>query len=184
MRFPPPGGAVRRATLRLRTSSSGSAAGGSGEICRVEGGVWDEATLTWATRPTVSTVCSGGARRVGPNEDVTWDVTGIVTGSGEQNLAIVSTDADGAHFLSREAGGCELGPRLEVELAPGTDSGAVPGTDSGTTSGDDAGAGVDAGRRGGVDMACACRAGSHRSTGARWALAALALALAWRARRR
>lgn len=135
LRFPSIARAARRATLTLHTTSSGSAAGGSGVVCRVDGGVWDEATLTWATRPAVSAACTGGARRVGPSEEVSWDVTPLLTASGEPSLAIVSTEGDGAHYLSREAGGCALGPRLDVEGAPpvGSDAGTTPPT------GDDAG---------------------------------------------
>ncbi len=166
LRFAPVGGTVTRATLTLHTSSSASAAGGSGEVCRVDGGVWDESTLTWTTRPAVSTVCSGGARRVGASEAVTWDVTPLITAGGEQTLALVSTDVDGAHFLSREAGGCDLGPRLEVELGAGSDGGAV-GVD-GSTGRD--GGGVDAGRADGggpehpLGGGCSCRAAGRTRT--------------------
>jgi hypothetical protein len=181
LRFPPPGGTPTSATLTLHTSSIGSAAGGSGRICRVDGGAWDEATLTWSTRPTVSTVCAGSARRVSPSSPVTWDVTSLLTGTGEQTLAIVSTDADGAHYLSREAGGCELGPRLDVEVVPtpDEDAGATPGIDGGPVGGD-------AGRRTGgmVGDGCACRAGRGPRSSALAILGALVATLALRRRLR
>jgi hypothetical protein len=175
LRFPRVEGAARRATLTLQTTSSGSAAGGSGVICRVDGGVWDEATLTWATRPTVSAACSGGARRVSPSEAVSWDVTPLITASGEPSLAIVSTDADGAHYLSREAGGCALGPRLDVEGAPpvGTDAGSTP------PRGDDAGR---APARMSVE-GCTCTSAGSPAIDA-LAIAMLALVWMWRRARR
>ncbi len=194
LRFAAPGGPVTSATLTMHTSTVASAGGGSGQICRVDGGVWDEATLTWATRPTVSTTCVGPARRVGGGETVTWDVTSLITTSGEQNLAVVSTDGDGAHYYSREGGSCALGPRLDVVLAPGTDV-MQPGFDVGPPGGDaassmDAGSigldGGDAGRggRGPITGACGCRAGTAPRAGTLVALGALLVTLAARRRAR
>jgi len=190
VRFPPVTGPVSRATLTLDTSSGASSGGGSGQVCRVEAGAWDEATLTWATRPTVGMVCSGGARTVSPSSSVTWDVTSLVAPGGDVELAIVSTDADGAHYLSREAGGCASGPRLALEYAAGVDGGAidldaaVSATDDGGSGAVDArGATIDAGSRG-IASGCGCRVG-----GSQWSrtggLALVALvALALRRRRR
>lgn len=136
VRFPPVAGPVTSATLTLQTTADNS--GGSGQVCRVDGASWDEGSLTWASRPAVSTVCTGGARRVGASEVVTWDVTALVGPGGPVDLAIVSEDPDGTHYLSREAGGCESGPRLAVTLAPGADGGG-PGGDGGGSPGSDGG---------------------------------------------
>lgn len=167
LRFPPVAGPVSHATLTMHTSTVASAGGGSGEVCRVDAATWSESTLTWATRPAVSTTCSGGAHTVGAGETVTWDVTALVAPGGPIDLAIVSVDDDGAHYVSREAGGCTLGARLEVELAPGVDGGPVVVTDGGSTVGmdgsvpgtDGGGASADAGTRNRMTSAgCGCSA--------------------------
>lgn len=184
LRFPPVAGPVTHATLTMSTSSVAGADGGSGEVCRVDGGTWDESTLTWSARPTVSSACSGGAHAVGAAETVTWDVTSLVTAGGEVSLAIVSTDSNGAHYFSRESGGCTLAPRLDVTLAPGVDGGS---TDGGSVTTDaaamDASATSDAGDRGrGLSPGCGCAVGASRPSLVLVALGLLALAL--RRRRR
>lgn len=144
VRFPPVGGAVARAVLAVHTTMSPSAGGGSGQVCRVSDDTWSETTMTWATRPAVSGACSGGAHPVGVSEEVAWDVTSLVTATGDQNFAIVSNDSDGAHFYSRESGGCVLGPRLYVQLAPpGSD--AAASLDAAGSNIDAAGSNIDAG---------------------------------------
>lgn len=126
LKFPPLGGTASHAVLRLHTQASASAGGGSGQVCRVDDDSWSEGTLTFANRPPLSTVCTGGARSVGADSEVEWDVTALMTGSGNQNLAIVSADPDGAHFVSREQGDCARGPRLVADVVPpGPDAGAA-----------------------------------------------------------
>jgi hypothetical protein len=177
LRFVVPRGEVRSATLTLNTATTASAGGSSGRICRVEGS-WDEASLTWTTRPTVSTTCAGAPRTVGMGEAVSWDVTPLLSSlgssGGEVSLAVVSTDGDGVHYLSREAGGCTLGPRLALDLSPSPDGGSV----------EDAGAAIDAaamdgGMRRGVAGGCGCRAARVES-GAPALFFALVLGLAAR----
>lgn len=194
LRFPAtgaPGDVTTSAVLTMHTSPSGSAGGGSGRICAVTGGTWDEATLTWTSRPTVSTSCVGPVRTVTPDMAVTWDVTSIAVAGAPVDLAVVSTDADGAHYLSRESGGCASGPTLAMTTAPGPDTG-MPGHDAGAT-GTDAGAtgmdaattgmdasasGTDAGRGGGgLAAGCGCRAGTGSSTLTPTVLALSVLAL-------
>ena len=198
LRFAGVAGPVTSATLTMNTSSGGSAGGGSGQICRVDAAAWDESTLTWTTRPTVSSMCSGAARRVGASERVSWDVTPLVAPGRDITLAVVSTDPDGAHYLSREAGGCALGPRLDVVLAPGVDAGtdagsadagatgrdgAVPDVDA-STMGTDAGARTDAGGHSTpLSGGCGCTAAGGRRGAGLVTLLVLALALVHRRRR-
>jgi hypothetical protein len=174
VRFPPVSGPVSSATLTLTTSTVPSAGGGSGVVCEVTGGSWDEASLTWATRPTVGTRCAGEPRAVGPATVVSWDVTPLVRPGGDVVLAIVSSDTDGAHYLSRESGGCASGPRLDAALAPAADA-SVTSDDAGGLDGGalsiDAGASLDArtsladaGGRG-ISSGCGCRAASARRAG-------------------
>ncbi len=198
LRFPAVAGPVARATLTLETSSVGSAGGGSGEVCAVGGGAWDEATLTWATRPAVGAACSGGAHTVGASSVVTWDVTSLVAPGGPVELAIVSTDPDGAHYVSREVGGCAHGPRLDVTLAPGVDGGAIDaggaGGVDGSSSGDASSGATDAARppmdsgprgAGSIEPGCGCHAaGAGGARSGLAALAAIGLAVARRKRKR
>ncbi len=195
LRFPAATGVVTHATLTMHTSSSGSAAGGSGQVCAVTGASWDESTLTWTNRPAVSATCSGGAHTVAANETVSWDVTSLVAAGGPIDLAIVSANPDGAHYLSRESGGCSLGPTLDVTVTPGTDGGprddaATPGMDGGGSSTDaaaglDARAGADTGTRGGgLAAGCGCRASGGAPRLAPVVLALLAMLGARRRRDR
>jgi hypothetical protein len=143
LRFPPASGS--HALLRLHTAAFGSAAGGSGQICRVDDTGWDESAITWTSRPTVSTACTGGEHSVGSDTEVEWDVSALFTSGAPTSFAIVSTDPDGVHYLSREAGGCALGPRLVVDgpvpSDAGTDAATLPTGDAAAT---DAGASTDA----------------------------------------
>jgi hypothetical protein len=140
----------------------------------------------------VSTACAGEARTVGGSETVTWDVTSIVPSSGDITLAIVSTDPDGAHFHSRESGGCAQGPRLALDVVPATDD-AGPGTDGGGDAstdmdgggGADGSARADAGaRRPEVSSGCTCRAARGGGAGADLVVVAVIAAGAVRARKR
>lgn len=186
LRFPPVAGPVSSATLTMNTSGGPSAGGGSGVACRVDDGAWDEATLTWSTRPAVSAVCSGGARTVGASEMVSWDVTSLVGPGGDVTLAIVSEDPDGAHYLSREAGGCTLGPRLDVTLAPGMDAAiAVDGGMDATVDGSRIDSGrtdPDAGGRGTLSSGCGCAVAASRPSVSLGVLALLFAALVSRKR--
>ncbi|MBN8614222.1 MAG: DNRLRE domain-containing protein [Deltaproteobacteria bacterium] len=171
VRFPPVAGPVARATLTMTTSTVPSAGGGSGIVCEVTSGSWDEASLTWATRPTVGSRCSGEPRAVGPDTIVRWDVTPLVAPGGDVELAIVSNDVDGAHYLSRESGACTGAPRLEVELAPPSDAGTAEldassaDLDTGVAPMDARTSGTDAGGRG-ITTGCSCRMTRIASRGA------------------
>lgn len=114
--FPPVTGAVKRAILRMRTTSSPSAAGGSGAVHPVSDTSWSETTVTWATKPAWGSTKIGPERSVDPDQDVEWDVTSLVAG-GARAFAIVSTDSNGSHYLSKEADKAR-GPKLFLELSP------------------------------------------------------------------
>jgi hypothetical protein len=180
LRFAPIAGAVAHATLRLYVATTTSAGGGSGRVCRVNGGSWDESTLTWSTRPTVSSDCVGVSRTLAQGEEIEWDVTPLIA-PGDATLAIVSTDPDGVHYVSREAGGCTLGPHLGVELAPSVDGGTsvAPGSDA--EIGDAGISRTGAGR--GTVAGCGCLASRREQTPWAWMALALALVLATRRRR-
>ena len=140
LKFPPVGGVPGKALLRLHTATDASAAGGSGQVCRVDDDSWNENTLTWANRPTVSASCVGPERDVEPDNEVLWDVTSLVAPAGNVNLAVVSHSSNGVHYLSKEASATE-GPRLYSESvgpAPGLDAGTPAGLDAAAAAGSDA----------------------------------------------
>lgn len=146
LRFPKPAGPVRKAILRLRTASFRSAAGRSGAVHAVADQSWTESTLTFANRPPYDPVAYGPARSVVPDRDVDWDVTALVA-AGVTNFAIVSTEPDGSHYLSKEASGGSAAPKLLVEVAASADGGSSvspvpdaagvePGADGGALASD------------------------------------------------
>lgn len=188
LRFPVPSGDVKKALLRLRTHAFGSAAGGSGVVYAVSDTSWTETTLTWDNRPTYGTLAYGTAQAVAPDSDVEWDVTGLVA-AGTVDFALVSTDADGAHYVSKEMGGPVTGPRLYVEADPASGGGGSGAAGSGGDGSGASGAGgggepwhgnaaTDAA---GDSSGCGCRVAGAASGG--W-VAALALASLLRRRRR
>lgn len=128
LRFPATAGAVDQARLVLHTQVSASSSGGSGRVCAVADSTWTENTLTWANRPTTG-ACVGPERSVTSDAEVEWDVTSLVQGGRVTNLALVSSDPDGAHYFSKESGAGQ-GPRLRVVERAVVDAG-VP--DAGTT---------------------------------------------------
>ena len=141
LRFPATVGAAQNATLTLRTHATSNAAGGSGRICAVSDNNWSETGLTWANKP-ITGVCVGASVHVNSDTEVQWDVTSLVQAGRATNLAIVSTDPDGAHFISREAGGGATGPRLrvvEMPVQPEVDAGTGPELDAGVPPVVDAG---------------------------------------------
>jgi hypothetical protein len=139
--FPPVSGTVKRAILRMHTTSSASATGGSGAVHAVSDTSWSETTVTWATKPAWAPMGVGPERTVDPDQDVEWDVTSLVAG-GTRAFAIVSTDTNGSHYLSKEADKAR-GPKLLLELGPPTPStdASVPPDDAMSIddSGNDAG---------------------------------------------
>lgn len=192
LRFPALSGVVEKATLLVRSSPAGEAAGGSGVICAVADDTWNEATMTWATRPAVGTSCAGTTKSIDSDMEVGWDVTSLVKAGANVNLAIVSKDSNGAHFLSKEAGGATKGPRLVVQLASGNAGGG--GAGSGGTGWGAGGSSLDASFSGGSggavaggtesdDGGCGCRT-ANRSRSRVFATLLGALALAFAARRR
>jgi hypothetical protein len=108
-------GSVKRAILHLTNAGTTSAEGDGGALYRVESNAWSESTLTWSGKP------ARGARigRVGPvtlNQEVTLDVTSVVTTAGTYSFVMApeATDTNGTHFASKEAG---KAPTLELEYS-------------------------------------------------------------------
>jgi hypothetical protein len=167
LRFPPVGGTVQQALLRLRAAASSSASGGSGTVCSVADDTWQETTLTWASRPAVSTSCAGSVVAVDPDAEIEWDVTPLVAPGGNVNLAIVSADPDGAHYLSKEADSAN-GPRLFVvtqAAAPDAGGGSAGGGASGGSGTAASGGSAGAPAAGGSGTAASGGSGTAASGG-------------------
>lgn len=195
LRFPAVTGNVSLAVLRLRTATSGSAAGGSGVICPVSDDTWTETAMTWATRPAVGANCVGTPSSVDPDMNVEWDVTSLVQAGKNVNLAVVSLDQNGVHYLSKE-GSSSYAPHLTVTTKAATTSDAGVGgagtggggfgnaggisPSGGTGTG---GSGVSGGTTEGGDDSCGCRTPA-RSGGTGLALSLSALTWALLRRRR
>ncbi|MFO0554276.1 MAG: DNRLRE domain-containing protein [Polyangiaceae bacterium] len=192
LRFPTIDGVVESAILRVHSHDYPSAAGGSGVVCAVLDHTWSEDTLTWATRPPVETTCAGTSIHADVDSDLEWDVTALVASGAPVDLAIVSTDADGAHFMSKEAADPSLGPRLFVQSHSGV--GGAGGAGGGATGGapSSGGAGATGGANGGggptggsgAGDSCDCREARPTESPGAAALLAATAALAFSRRRR
>lgn len=189
LRFPPVSGTVVNAVLKLRTAKAASAAGASGVICGVADDSWSETSMTWANRPPVGSSCVGVSSSVDPDMDVEWDVTALVKTGANVGLAVVSTDSNGVHYLSKEASATQ-GPRLYVKTTNAQPSDAGSGG-FGNAGGISASGGAGTGGKlpsGGTnasdDGGCGCRTPSR--SGDRRALvgAAFLIVAARRLRRR
>lgn len=196
LKFPPITGVPTNVKLRLHTHDFPSASGGSGIICAVDDDAWSETTLKWTGRPAVSAACAGVSRKVDADTEVEWDVTALfaTASTGNRNLAVVSMDTDGVHYLSKEKDKAR-GPRLVVTggsvVLPDSglpdaadDTSAQPGDTSAPTS--DA-RGTNDRESGDLEGTCGChtvgRNASSARTGALGLLALLTRA-AWRRRAR
>jgi hypothetical protein len=104
---------VTGATLRL-TCSDASPRGG--DVTLAAATPWTEGGVTWATAPAAgATVASIGSVVAGTTYQV--DVSSIVHGDGTYTVRIVTPNADGADYVSRE-GVIASRPQLKVTLAP------------------------------------------------------------------
>jgi hypothetical protein len=91
--------AVVGAVLRLQADSE-SVSGGT--IRTVSDDTWQEATITYNTRPAVDGPALANAGAVTRGQIVDLDVTAAVTGDGTYDFAGVSSSSDGVTFRSRE----------------------------------------------------------------------------------
>lgn len=120
-----PLGTVKKATLHLRSTADGSAAGDGSDVFVVPDSTWQEQTLTYANAPKTQGASLG---RVGPVVPDTWysvDVTAAIKGKGLYSFALVPSAADqnGAHFSSKEAGP-SVAPYVQIDYAIGGGAGA------------------------------------------------------------
>ena len=104
---------VVSAKLRLWVANA-SPTGGS--VHRTDGKAWAETTVTWNNQPGILTtpVATLGSVTAGTSKLV--DVTSMVTGDGTLDVALTSTHADNAAYLSREVTNAGRRPALVVTV--------------------------------------------------------------------
>ena len=120
---PPLGGAVTKATLRLRVEN----ATGNGPKVRTTANEWAEGTLTWNNRPAAGAVLAD-AGKLSRNTWATYDVTAAVTGPGPVSFHLGADSSDGVDFTSRQSS------RNKPELVVVTDPPPTTTTTSSTTT--------------------------------------------------
>ena len=107
-------GEIRSAKLRLTASTNGTV---DGPGVHSVSGDWSESAITWATKPGRGTDPVSDSGAIAANAKVEWDVTSLVDGDGQLDLALASTSTDGVEFLSKEATNAAKKPVLEVTFA-------------------------------------------------------------------
>ena len=104
---------VASAKLRIYALEGSSSGGG---VRSVTGG-WSESGVTWSNSPTVGSTSVATKGAVATGQWAEYDVTKLVTGDGTVSMAIVSANADGAQYGSRE-GTASQRPQLVVTPNP------------------------------------------------------------------
>jgi Concanavalin A-like lectin/glucanases superfamily len=103
----PAGKTLTGATLRVRTSTDSAAGSADSFALRLVSGSWNEATVTWTTRPTVlgSTVGTlTGAGGLNTFYDVTLDAAALNALAGSNvTVAMVGSGTDNVRLWSSEA---------------------------------------------------------------------------------
>jgi hypothetical protein len=91
---------VEQARLQLEAVAA-SVTGGTVHL--ITDTTWDEATVTYATRPAVDGVGLDTLGAVGVGDVVEFNLDGVITGDGIYNLAIDSPSPDGVVYQSSMA---------------------------------------------------------------------------------
>jgi hypothetical protein len=84
-----------------------------GSIHLVRNNAWSEGSVTWNSSPVHDSGASAAFSAVASGSFYEIDISSLVTGNGTLSLALVSTNADGADYVSSE-GTAEFVPRLTV----------------------------------------------------------------------
>lgn len=112
-------GRVVAAKLRLYvttipTHDGGSPRGGSAVLMRDLN--WSESTVTYNTRPSIAGPLLDTLGEVSPGQWYELDVSAAITGNGTLGLGLVSDDANGTYYTSREVE--QTAPELVITLSP------------------------------------------------------------------
>jgi len=111
------GRTAERAILRLTVASvSGAPSNRGGTIHALSDDGWDEATVSWTTRPVIDGPALATAGAVAAGDIVEFDVAGAIVGDGAVVLALVTSSTDGVTYVSRE--GAAGAPQLLITTVP------------------------------------------------------------------
>jgi hypothetical protein len=95
------GRTVLEARLRLQVTDPSTGSGGSVHV--IGDNAWNEATLTWATRPAIDGPALATLGPVADRAMVEFVLDGAITGDGTWNLAVDSPSSDGVSYRSNAA---------------------------------------------------------------------------------
>lgn len=125
---------ISGAVLRLQAdSASASGSDHGGAVQAISNSSWQEATVTYETRPAVDGPVLATHGAVVPDDVVEFDVTAALAGDGVYNFAIDTPSTNGCQYRSREASAG--GPRLVVTVGqPSTTTTTTTVPDSTTTT--------------------------------------------------
>ncbi len=116
----PSGQQLTSATLRLHTTGQSFASSVDDMEVRLASNTWDESTVTYETRPAVSSTVVGTQGPVDLNG--TYEITLSASqlralGAGETTLAVVMAGGDNAQFWSSNVGNSALRPELDLSFS-------------------------------------------------------------------
>lgn len=114
-------GTVQSAALRVYSGSDESTDNGPA-IYLIESD-WDEAEITWNTRPARTSNALDNKREISEETWVEYNVTSQLTGDGTYSFALTRDSSDGIEFSSREG---EHPPELVVTFHNGPPPTATP----------------------------------------------------------
>lgn len=92
-------GQVQNAKLRVYVTANAT---NNGPAVYLASNSWTESTLTWNTRPSLSSGPADNKGVLTPNTWVEYDVTSLLSGDGAYTFALIADSTDGAEFSSRE----------------------------------------------------------------------------------
>jgi len=117
------GGTVTKATLRVFTNSADER---GIEARAVPATSWNEAAITYANAPALSSTVLSRSGAVGRGEWVSLDVTPAVKGNGAVTLALTTASIRSPLSVDSREAGADVAPRLVVETGA-TDPSPSPG---------------------------------------------------------
>ena len=129
---PPAGHRVISAAVHLVCGCPGGPAGaegGGGSIYFVPDNTWSEGAITWNNGPPPIGGALDTQGHIDPGTWYEFDVSAAVSGAGTYSFLLLSDDANGGHYLSKEGGAatCEQ-PYMTIVTEPDT---GEPGLDAG-----------------------------------------------------
>ncbi|MBN9013087.1 MAG: DNRLRE domain-containing protein, partial [Rhizobiales bacterium] len=121
-------GHIQSAVLRLHVTSNG---GSDGPWVLPANNNWKESAITWATSPPTWSHPISDLGAIPANSWVSFDVTPLVTKSGQYTFKLVASAVDGIEFSSRES---LQPPQLLINETASADPTQTPATQSPTPS--------------------------------------------------